>query len=98
VKTAHHRLLVSTIVAASGIAASSTAMAHVDIGVNLGLPVAVAAPAPVYVQPVSTVVIAPGWYGDRYYDSHRYWAHDEWMRHHPNDRGWHGQHDDHHDH
>ncbi|RQR25729.1 hypothetical protein DIE23_31930 [Burkholderia sp. Bp9143] len=38
--------------------------------------------------------IAVGWHGDRYYDGHRYWARDEWMRGHPNDRGWHGERED----
>ena len=56
-------------------------------------PVAVAA-APVAIVP-ATVGITVGWHGDRYYDGHRYWARDEWMRSHPNDRGWHGQGDNH---
>ncbi|MFM0213058.1 hypothetical protein PQQ96_37325 [Paraburkholderia sediminicola] len=43
------------------------------------------------------VGITMGWHGDQYYDGHRYWAHDDWMRDHPNDRDPHNQHDDHHD-
>ncbi|WP_179405652.1 hypothetical protein [Burkholderia guangdongensis] len=36
-----------------------------------------------------------GMHGDRYWDGHRYWEHDEWMHHHPRDRDpWH--HDDDH--
>jgi len=98
-KTTSHRLLATAILAALGITASSAAMAHVDVGLNVGLPVAVVAPAPVYVQPVNAVVVTPGWYGDRYYDGHRYWAHDEWIRNHHDDRGSHGHHDDNrHDH
>jgi hypothetical protein len=40
------------------------------------------------------VSINIGWHGDRYYDGHRYWAHDDWMRHHPHDYDPH-HHDDH---
>lgn len=40
------------------------------------------------------VSINVGWHGDRYYDGHRYWGHDEWMRNHPHDRDPH-RHDDH---
>jgi hypothetical protein len=32
------------------------------------------------------VSIDIGWHGDRYYDGHRYWDHDEWMHNHPHDR------------
>ena len=54
-------------------------------------------PSPMVVAQ-APVGITVGWHGDQYYDGHRYWAHDDWMRSHPNDRGWHGQHDDmHHD-
>lgn len=96
-KTTPNRVFVTALVAGLGIAASSAAMAHVNV--NVGLPVAVVAPAPVYVQPVSTVVMAPGWHGDRYYDGHRYWAHDEWVRNHHDDRGWRGHRDNYrHDH
>ena len=28
-----------------------------------------------------------GWHNDRYWDGHRYWAHDEWMHRHPPDPG-----------
>ncbi|WP_322029476.1 hypothetical protein [Paraburkholderia sp. J76] len=45
---------------------------------------------PMAVAP-SQVGITVGWHGDRYYDGHRYWSHDEWMRSHPGDQGWHGQ-------
>ena len=31
------------------------------------------------------VSISLGWHGDRYWDGHRYYAHDEWMRRHPHD-------------
>ena len=52
------------------------------------------APAPVYVAPGPALVI--GWYGDRYWDGHRYWGRDEWYRHHPPGHGdWHGHDRDH---
>ena len=45
-----------------------------------------------HLMPVG-VSIEIGMHGDRYWDGHRYWAHDEWMRRHPHDRDpWH--HDD----
>jgi len=98
-KNTSRRLLVTAIVAGLGIGASSAAMARVDVGVNLGLPVAVLEPAPVYAQPVSTVVVTTGWHGDRYYDGHRYWARNEWTHNHPDNRGMRGHDDDHrHDH
>jgi hypothetical protein len=39
------------------------------------------------------VSINVGMHGDRYWDGHRYWAHDEWAHRHPHERDpW--QHDD----
>jgi hypothetical protein len=32
------------------------------------------------------VSISVGMHGDRYWDGHRYWAHDEWAHRHPHDR------------
>ena len=99
------------IVAGLGIGASSVALAHVDVGVNIGIPGVAyapepvyAPPPPVYAPPPPVVVVSPGWYGDRYYDGHRYWERREWEeRHH--DREWHdardyrgGPHGDWHDH
>jgi hypothetical protein len=84
-----------TLVAGLGIGASSVALAHVDVGVNIGIPGAVyapepyAPPPPVYVERPATVVISPGWYGDRYYDGHRYWERREWEEHHHDNREWH---------
>ena len=92
--------------------ASGAAMASgLNIGVNVGIPAPVyVAPAPVYAPPPPPpppVVYQPapvyyggpaiviGWHGDRY------WARDDWYRHHPpgradygrdhydNHRGWH---------
>jgi hypothetical protein len=37
-----------------------------------------------HLMPVG-VQVNIGWHGDRYYDGHRYWAHDDWMHHHPHD-------------
>ncbi|MGV7245616.1 hypothetical protein ACRXB1_28440, partial [Caballeronia sp. M23-90] len=41
-------------------------------------PVVYAPPPPVYAQPAIVI----GWHGDRYYDGRRYWARDDWYRHH----------------
>lgn len=88
-----------------------------NVGVNIGIPAPVyVAPAPVYAPPPPPpppVVYQPapvyyggpsiviGWHGDRYWDGRRYWARDDWYRHHPpghsdyghnhydNHRGWH---------
>lgn len=37
------------------------------------------------VMPVG-VTISIGLHGDRYWDGHRYWDRDDWVRHHPHDR------------
>jgi hypothetical protein len=104
------RWISMTLVAGLAIGASSAALAHVDVGVNIGVPgIAVEAPPPVYVQPEyappppPAVVVAPGWYGDRYYDGHRYWEHREWEhreweRRHDEWRDARGPHGDWHDH
>jgi hypothetical protein len=90
-----NRWIPLALVAGLAIGASSAAFAHVDVGVNIGVPgIAVApavveAPPPVYVQPAPVyapppppaVVIQPGWYADRYYDGRRYWERREWERH-----------------
>jgi hypothetical protein len=84
----------------------STAMAHVSVGINLGVPAPVyVAPQPVYAPPPPPVVYAPpppvyaaapvlviGWHGDRYWDGRRYWNRDDYYRYHGHD------HHDHHDH
>ena len=96
------------IVAGLAISASSAALAHVDVGVNIGVPGYAYAPEPVYAPPPPpvyapappVVVVSPGWYGERYYDGHRYWQRREWEeRDHDrrewrgargHDNGWHG--------
>ncbi|WP_322104971.1 hypothetical protein [Paraburkholderia sp. J41] len=45
---------------------------------------------------VATAGVAVGWYGDRYYDGHRYWQRDEWIHRHPNNQNWNAQHDERH--
>src|SRR5258708_16191798 len=92
----HSRWFAMTLVAGLGIGISSVAFAHVDVGVNIGIPGVVyapepvyAPPPPVYAEPPGVVVISPGWYGDRYYDGHRYWARREWEERHRGEREWH---------
>jgi hypothetical protein len=98
--TSRNRWLSLAIVAGLATGASSAAMAHVDVGVNIGVPgVVLAAPEPVYAppppppppvyEPAPVVVVSPGWYGDRYYDGHRYWARREWEERHHDPREWH---------
>lgn len=90
------RWFAMTMVAGLGIGASSVTLAHVDVGVNIGIPGVVyapepvyAPPPPVYVEPPAAVVISPGWYGDRYYDGRRYWERREWKERHRGEREWH---------
>jgi hypothetical protein len=96
--------ILSFFVATLAIAASSAAMARVDLGVNIGVPAPVyVAPAPVYAPPPPPVYYAPapvvaapgvyiGWHGDRYWDGRRYWGREEWYRRHG---GWHDHGRDH---
>jgi hypothetical protein len=75
--------------------------------VNIGIPAPVyVAPAPVYAPPPPPVIYQPapvyaapavviGWHGDRYWDGRRYWARDDWYRHHPPGRGYGHDHYDH---
>ncbi|RQH04713.1 PXPV repeat protein [Paraburkholderia dinghuensis] len=71
--------------------ASQTAMAHVSVGLSIGVPAPVyVAPAPVYFAPPPVRVVAyqpapvmmpavyVGWHGDRYWDGRRWWGHREW--------------------
>ena len=92
------RWIAITLIAGAGLGASSAAFAHVDIGVDIGVPGVVYAPPPppvVYAPPPpvvyapapapGVVVVSPGWYGERYYDGRRYWDRDAWEERHP---GW----------
>lgn len=100
VKTMNKRpLLGSTLaIAALGLpalAASTSALARVDVDVNIGAPAPVyVAPAPVYAPPPPVyvapaygprpVVVAPvviGWHGDRYWDGGRWYSRREWHDH-----------------
>ncbi|HEV3422654.1 MAG TPA: hypothetical protein VG105_02510 [Paraburkholderia sp.] len=86
-----------------------------NVGVNIGIPAPVyVAPAPYYAPPPPPpppVVYQPapvyyggpaiviGWHGDRYWDGRRYWARDDWDRHHPGGDGYHDHgHGDYHGH
>lgn len=85
------RSILATVLAGGALLTAGSAFAQSDRMV-------VEAPGQVvYGQPQMMPVgvsINIGWHGDRYYDGHRYWAHDDWMRHHPRDFDPH-HHDDH---
>jgi hypothetical protein len=89
--------VVAMLLGGLAIGASSAAFAGVSVGVNIGIPAPVyVAPQPVYAPPPPPPVVyqpapvygygAPaiviGWHGDRYWDGRRYWARDDWYRHH----------------
>lgn len=77
------RRFAMTLVIGLGTGISSVAFAHVDVGVNIGVP------GVVYAEPPPVVVVSPGWYGARYYDGHRYWERQEWEERHRGGREWH---------
>jgi len=74
------RSILATLLAGSALLAASSAFAQERVIIDNG-PAAYGQPQ---MMPVG-VSINIGWHGDRYYDGHRYWAHDDWMRHHPHD-------------
>ncbi|MBB5403996.1 hypothetical protein [Paraburkholderia youngii] len=89
------RSLIATLLAGGALVAAGSAFAQDRVIVEHR-------PAPVvYDQPhmmPAGVSINIGWHGDRYWDGHRYLAHDDWMRRHPRDYDPHhrgGDHDDH---
>jgi hypothetical protein len=84
------RSIIATLLAGGALLAGGSAFAQDRVIIENG-------PGPVvYGQPHFVPVgvsISIGWHGDRYYDGHRYWAHDDWMRRHPHDHD--PRHDDH---
>ena len=92
------RSILATLLAGGALLGAGSAFAQSDRVVIEGGPGPVVYGQPHYAQPEMVPVgvsINIGWHGDRYYDGHRYWAHDDWMRHHPHDYDPH-HHDDHH--
>ncbi|MFM0203902.1 hypothetical protein PQR53_29050 [Paraburkholderia fungorum] len=85
------RSIIATLLAGGALLAAGSAFAQERVVIENGPgPAAYGQP---HMMPVG-VSINIGWHGDRYYDGHRYWAHDDWMRHHPHDNDPH-HHDDH---
>jgi hypothetical protein len=85
------RSILATLVAGAALLTTGTAFAQSERVIVSG------GPAVVYEQPQMIPVgvnIVVGWHGDQYYDGHRYWAHDDWMRRHPHAHDPHR--DDHH--
>ncbi len=75
------RSLIATLLAGGALLAAGSAFAQERVVENGPGPAVYGQP---HMMPVG-VSINIGWHGDRYYDGHRYWAHDDWMRHHPHD-------------
>jgi hypothetical protein len=82
------RSLIATLLASGALLAAGGAFAQDRVIVENYGPAVYGEP---HLMPVG-VSISIGWHGDRYYDGHRYWNHDDWMRRHPHD------HDPRHDH
>ncbi|WP_322031131.1 hypothetical protein [Paraburkholderia sp. J76] len=82
------RAIAAALIAGGALMGASSAFAQsAPYGAPYGLR---AEAAPQYGQPHMMPVdarISIGWHEDRYWDGHRYWAHDEWMHHHPHDPG-----------
>jgi len=90
-------IILPVLLGAAALFTSSLAMAHVDVGISVGVPAPLyVAPAPVYVAPPPVYVAAPqpayvvgapviviGWHGNRYWDGRRYWARHDWQARHP---------------
>jgi hypothetical protein len=83
--------IIATLLAGGALLATGSAFAQERVIVENGHGPAVYGQP--HMMPVG-VSVDIGWHGDRYYDGHRYWDHDEWMRNHPHDRDPH-RHDDH---
>jgi hypothetical protein len=86
------RTVIATGLASAALLGAGMSIAHADTVVYRDAP-QTAVYNQAYMVPVG-VSINIGWHGDRYWDGHRYWAHDDWMHRHPHDRDPH--HDDHH--
>lgn len=76
------RTVIATLLAGGALLTAGSAFAYDPMVMHDGPP-AVAYGQP-HMIPVG-VSISIGWHGDRYYDGHRYWQHDDWMRRHPHD-------------
>ena len=97
------RTLLAFVLGGAALCASTAALAHVDVGVAIGVPAPVyVAPAPVYApppvvyRPAPVYAPAPVIYGG-YYRDRDDWREREWRRHEWREREWH-EHEGHHDH
>jgi hypothetical protein len=88
------RSIIATLLAGGALLGASAAFAQQDPMYVHGGPPPATYERP-HMMPVD-VNVNIGWHGDRYYDGHRYWEHDEWMRHHPHDQDPRRHHDDDH--
>ncbi|WP_454739685.1 hypothetical protein [Cupriavidus necator] len=100
------KILATCLIAAAITLAPGAAQARVDVGIGIGIPGIVVAPAapvsyepaPVYVEPPRPVVVAPSYYEDwearawrEQQWRERRWREREWRERH---RKWHRRHDD----
>ncbi|CBJ36712.1 putative signal peptide virulence protein Vrg-6 [Ralstonia solanacearum CMR15] len=95
------RTLLAFVLGGVALCASTAALAHVDVGVSIGVPAPVyVAPAPVYAPPPpviyqpapvyapAPVVVGGGYYRDPYWRE-REWRRREWREHEWREREWH---------
>ena len=94
------RTLLAFVLGGAALCASTAALAHVDVGVAIGVPAPVyVAPAPVYAPPPvyrpAPVYYAPApvVYGGGYWRDRDDWRVREWRRHEWREREWRHDHD-----
>ncbi len=101
------RTLLAFALGGAALCASTAALAHVYVGVSIGVPGPVyVAPAPVYAPPpvvyqpapvyAPAPVVVGGYYRDPYWRE-REWRRHEWREHEWREHGWHHRHWDHDD-
>jgi hypothetical protein len=76
------KMIMAVLIGGAALAASSAAMAHIDVAIGVGVPgpVYVAPPPPVIYAPQPAVVAYPGYYGYGGGGVER-WREHEWHRH-----------------
>lgn len=80
------RTLVGALIAGGALVGAANASAQQASPYMLRADTAAPGYGDAHLMPVG-VQLSIGWHDNRYWDGHRYWERDDWMRHHPHDRG-----------